>query len=76
LPVNAKSINNAILPMVMLRAGVAWYNGLAHNSYNGTNGFINLVASSGSAGIPITSVQPFTWGTNDKIVINGSYESV
>jgi len=62
--------------MALLRTATAWYNGLAHNSYNGTNGFINLVASSGAVGIPLTSIQPFSWGANDRVIINGSYESV
>jgi hypothetical protein len=76
LPVNAHSINNAILSMVMLKMSTAWYNGLAQNSYNGTNTKVNLVSSSGTTGIPVTSIQPFTWAEGDKIVINGSYESV
>ena len=75
LPVTAKSAHTVILSMVLLNDSVAWYNGLAQNSYNGTTTKVNLIANIGTTGnLTVDSSNPFAWATGDKVVINGSYE--
>ena len=75
LPINAQSGTNVVVPATYLNDGVGWYYGIANNGYLGGTSNITPLYGSTTA-TPITSTNPFTWGTSDTIAINGTYESV
>ena len=74
LPINSQSGTNVVVPTTYLNDGVGWYYGIANNGYLG--GTSNITPLYGSTTVtPITPTDPFTWGSNDTIAINGTYES-
>lgn len=74
LPINSQSGTNVVVPTTYLNDGVGWYYGIANNGYLG--GTSNITPLYGSTTVtPITPTNPFTWGSNDTIAINGTYES-
>lgn len=74
LPINSQSGTNVVVPTTYSNVGVGWYYGIANNGYLG--GTSNITPLYGSTTVtPITPTNPFTWGSNDTIAINGTYES-
>ena len=77
LPFTASSADSIQIPVSILNEGVSWFQGLMNGSYSGydnrsailcpTTAFDNF-----SVGVDFQN--PFTWGTADYLVWNGSYE--
>jgi hypothetical protein len=67
---------NYIFNTGLLDSGTAWFGSFAVTS--GGTCFLDLFFTNGTylttAGGTFSSTAPFTWATNDRIVVNGSYE--
>jgi hypothetical protein len=76
LPVTAASAKGVIANLLTLDSGSAWYHGLALTGWINSTTTIALVQSEGGSGMSgFTSINPFTWTTNDEFFITGNYEA-
>lgn len=69
LPV-ASSEAEMTFPVIFLDSGVARYQGLATTNSVGSVSITTFAASPAA----ITTTTPFTWGSNDEIIVRGRYQ--
>ena len=74
LPVAAKTVNGVVLPATYLKNGVNWYIGMANCNYDGNTGYVVPLLGANPSGA-VTNTAPFTWGSGDNLLINGTYEA-
>jgi len=79
LPVSASNADGIQFPCSMLDNGFAWYQGIINGTYSGFTEKAAIIALSPggyNSSEAVTSVHPFTWGSTDSLMFNGSYESI
>jgi hypothetical protein len=79
LPVSASTSDGIQFPCSMLDNGFAWYQGIINGTYTGATGKSSIIAQSPggfNSSEAVTAVHPFTWGSTDSLMFNGSYETV
>lgn len=76
LPFTAASADGVQFPCSMLDNTVAWYAGVVNGTYSGntTKSAILCTTSGTHAFGAVSPTTPFTWGTGDSLMFNGSYE--
>jgi len=79
LPVTSVASPSVIANATYLDNGVAYYNGVANNEYNGSTTYVSpLCLVTGVTGTltQVGSTQPFTWGNQDSLLITGTYQAI
>ena len=76
LPFTAASFDGIQFPCSMLDNTVAWFGGFVNGTYGGftTKSSIICTTSGTHAFSAVGPNNPFTWGTGDSLMFNGSYE--
>jgi len=79
LPVTSVASPCVIANATYLDNGVAYYNGVANNEYNGSTTYVSplcLVTPVTGTLTQVGSTQPFTWGNQDSLLITGTYQAI
>ena len=79
LPFTSVAAPSIIANATYLRNGVAYYGGIANNEYGNSTTFVSplcLVSPVTGVLTQVTETTPFTWTTNDSLLITGTYQTV
>jgi hypothetical protein len=79
LPLESVAAPSIIANATYLDNGTAYYGGISNNEYNNSTTFVSplcLVSPVTGALTQVTATTPFTWTTNDSLLITGTYQSV
>jgi hypothetical protein len=79
LPFESVTAPSIIANATYLDNGTAYYGGIANNEFSDSTTFVSplcLVSPVTGALTPVTATTPFTWTTDDSLLITGTYQAV
>ena len=78
LPITAQNADGVVMPASLLDNGASYYQGTVSGTIAGLTDRVAIFCpgiASVNTSVSVSASTPFTWGSTDALMFNGSYEA-